>query len=106
MRPIDRFGLDLKRIRFLPPDSLNDELFFAEDGRKVKKDNTFSFNNVRYEPPADLRNKEIVIRFERNRSDRIIVYFKNQRIGQATPLDLIANGLLKRSTHNPQGANS
>ena len=65
MRPIDRFGLDLKRIRFLPPDQVNDELFYSEDTRKIKKDNTFSFNNVRYEAPADLRDKEIVIRFER-----------------------------------------
>jgi transposase InsO family protein len=103
MRPIDRFGLDLKRVRFLPPDELNDELFFAEDTRKVKKDNTFSFDNVRYEAPADLRDKPIVIRFNRTSSDRIIVYYKNQRIGQATVLDLIANGQLKRCSRKQQG---
>jgi transposase InsO family protein len=40
MKPIDRFGLDLNRIRFLPPSPTNDELFFAETTRKVKKDNT------------------------------------------------------------------
>jgi putative transposase len=106
MRPIDRFGLDLKRIRFLPPDQANDELFYAEDTRKIKKDNTFSFNNVRYEAPADLREKNITIRFERAKSDRIIVYYKNQRIGQAKPLDLIANGLLRRSSSQPIGGNS
>jgi putative transposase len=103
MRPIDRFGLDLKRIRFLPPDQVNDELFFAEDTRKVKKDNTFSFQNVRYETPADLRDKQITIRFDRVKSDRIIVYFKGSRIGQAKPLDLIANGLLKRCSRKNQG---
>lgn len=102
MRPIDRFGLDLKRIRFLPPDQLNDELFYAEDSRKVKKDNTFSFQNIRYEAPADLRDKTITIRFDREKPDRIIVFYKNQRIGQAKTLDLIANGLIKRS-HKPQG---
>jgi putative transposase len=106
MRPIDRFGLDLKRIRFLPPDQANDELFYAEDTRKIKKDNTFSFNNVRYEAPADLREKNITIRFERAKSDRIIVYYKNQRTGQAKPLDLIANGLLRRSSSQPIGGNS
>ncbi|MCP5006863.1 MAG: transposase family protein, partial [Planctomycetes bacterium] len=52
MIPIDRFGLDLKRIRFLPPSESNDELFFAEDTRKVKKDNTFSFKNTRFETPV------------------------------------------------------
>lgn len=30
MKPIDRFGLDLDRIRFLPPSEVNDELFFVE----------------------------------------------------------------------------
>jgi transposase InsO family protein len=102
MRPIDRFGLDLKRIRFLPPDQVNDELFYCEDSRKIKKDNTFSFNNVRYEAPADLRDREIVIRFERSKAERIIVYYKNQRMGQAKPLDLIANGQLKRCSRSPK----
>lgn len=96
MRPIDRFGLDLKQIRYLPPDQLNDELFFAEDQRNVKKDNTFNFNNVRYEAPADMREKTATIRFDRAKADRIIVYYKNQRIGEARVLDLIANGQLKR----------
>src|SRR6266851_4266945 len=30
MKPIDRFGLDLRRIRFLAPSEANDELFFVE----------------------------------------------------------------------------
>jgi len=102
MKPIDRFGVDLKRIRFLPPDPANDELFFAEDSRKVKKDNTFSFQNIRYEAPADLRDKEVQIRFDRFSPDRIILYYKNLRIGQANKLDLIANGLIKR---NNKGVN-
>jgi transposase InsO family protein len=103
MRPIDRFGLDLKRIRFLQPDQFNDELFYAEDSRKVKKDNTFPFQNARYEAPADLRDKTITIRFNRTNPDRIVVYYKNQRLGDARVLDLIANGLLKRSARKPQG---
>jgi putative transposase len=103
MRPIDRFGLDLKRIRFLQPDRFNDELFYAEDTRSVKKDNTFSVDNVRYEAPADLRNKKIVIRYDRSRKDRIIVFHKNQRIGEATLLNLIANGKLKRRSRIQEG---
>jgi hypothetical protein len=104
MRPIDRFGLDLKKIRFLPPDQVNDELFFAEDSRHVKKDNTFSFRNVRYEAPADLRDKEIIIRFDRTKMNCVVVYFKNQRIGQAKLLDLIANGQLKRCSRSQKEA--
>jgi len=96
MKPIDRFGMDLKRIKFLPPSEANDELFFAEATRKVKKDNTFSFKSIRFETPTDLRDKIIHIRFDRRVNNRVIIYYKNQRIGVAKPLDLIANGLLKR----------
>ena len=96
MAPISRFTMDMKRIKFLPPNQVNDELFYAEDTRKVKKDNTFSFKNERYEPDSDLRNKTITIRFDRNRLDRIIVYYKTRRIGLAEKLNLIANSQIKR----------
>ena len=96
MKPIDRFGLDLRRIRFLPPNEANDELFYAEAERKVKKDNTFSLHNIRYETPVDLRDKEVQIRYERHRAGTIVIYYKGQRMGIAKPLDMIANGLLRR----------
>lgn len=96
MTPISRFALDLKFIRFLPPNKANDELFYAEAVRQVKKDNTFSFKNVRYEPTADLQGKKITIRFDRSKAGGIIVYYKNQRIGKARRLDLIANSKIKR----------
>lgn len=97
MKPIDRFGLDLKRVRFLSPMDSNDELFYAEAARKVKKDNTFSFKNVRYETPVDLRDKQIQLRYERSRCNRIVIYYKDQRMGEAKPLDLIVNGRLRKS---------
>ncbi len=96
MTPINRFAMDMKFIKFLPPNEANDELFYAEDTRKVKKDNTFSFKNVRYEPTADLRNKKITIRFDRNKLDKVIVYYKNHRMGQAKELDLVANSKINR----------
>lgn len=96
MKPIDRFAMDLKRIRFLPPSEINDELFYDEDTRKVKKDNTFPFKNKRYEAPADLRNKQIQIRYDRFRPERIVVYYKDCRIGNADLLDLVSNAYLKR----------
>ena len=96
LKPIDRFGFDLKRVKFLSPCDDTDELFFAEDTRKVKNDNTFSFKNLRYETPVDLRDKLITIRFDRARFDRIVIYYKDQRMGDAKPLDAIANGLLRR----------
>lgn len=94
--PVSRFALDMKFINFLPPNKANDELFFAEDTRKVKKDNTFSFKNTRYEVPADLRDKTIFIRFDRSRYDKVVVYYKNHRIGTAQKLDLVANSKIRR----------
>jgi putative transposase len=98
MKPIDRFGIDLSRIRFLAPSEHADEIFYAEATRTVKKDNTFRFQSRRYETPADLRDREIQLRYERHRSDTaaIIVYSKGQRIGPARLLDTVANGMQRR----------
>jgi putative transposase len=98
MKPIDRFGIDLARVRFLAPSEHNDELFFAEADRKVKKDNTFSFGGRRYETPVDLRDQQIQLRYDRRRqgSTAVVVYHKSQRMGQARLLDAVANGLLRR----------
>ena len=98
MKPIDRFGIDLARVRFLAPSEHNDELFQAEAVRKVKKDNTFSFAARRYETPVDLRDKEIQLRYDRHRNDNavVIVYYKGQRMGAARLLDAVANGLARR----------
>jgi hypothetical protein len=97
MKPIDRFGIDLSRIRFLAPAEHNDELFYAEATRKVKKDNTFSFCKRRYETPVDLRDKHIELRYDRRRQDTpVIVYHKGQRLGAARLLDRVANGMMRR----------
>jgi transposase InsO family protein len=83
MRPIDRFGLDRSRLRFLPPNQANDELFYIEQPRKVRADNTFSLAATRYEAPADLRNRAITVRYDRRAPGRpaAIVYYQGQRIG-------------------------
>lgn len=98
MKPIDRFGLDRARIRYLPNLQANDELFFCEDERTVLANNTFSFNAATYEAPSLLRGRRIQIRFDRYRHDSpVIVYFKGERQGEAKPVDLVANGLLRRT---------
>jgi len=91
MRPIDRFGLDLARLRFLPPNEANDELFYDEAVRRVKKDNTFSFGGRRLEAPRDLRGRQVELRFDPQRQGRVIVFYKDQRMGQARLLDAVAN---------------
>lgn len=91
MKPIDRFGLDLRRIRFLPPDEVREELFFVEEPRKVRADNTFDLKKSRYEAPRDLRNRKISARFNRSNIGRVVVYFKGERMGEALPVDFLAN---------------
>lgn len=88
MTPRDRFGLDVDagRIQYLPPSQANDELFFFEDTRDVKKDNTFPVNKIRYEAPRDLREKKIIIRYDRYKLTRVIVFYKDERMGEAKPL--------------------
>ncbi len=98
MKPIDRFGIDLSRVRFLSPSEHNDELFYVEETRKDKKDNTFWFSNRRYETPVDLRDKEIHIRYDRSHKDTspVVIYYKGQRLGAARLLNAVANGLMRR----------
>ena len=96
MKPIDRFGVDLSRIRFLSPSEDTDELFYAETERHVKKDNTFSFHGKRYETPIDLRGRKISLRYERHRDGAVIVYDGDRRIGKARLLDAVANGMARR----------
>ncbi len=91
MRPIDRFGLDLSRVRFLPPSDVNEELFFVEQDRSVLADNTFSLKNTRFEAPRDLRNRKVQIRFDRLKFERAIVYYKGERMGEARPVDFVGN---------------
>lgn len=106
MKPIDRFGLDLSRIRFMPPSELNDEFFFMEEDRWVKIDNTFSLKNIRFEAPVDLREKQIQVRFERGRMTRVIVYYKESRMGEARPVDLIANDRKPRLRNKDENQNT
>ena len=92
MSPLDRFALDRKWVRFLPPNEANDELFFCEDERRVKADNTFSFKSVRFEAPRHLPERTITVRFQRSRPmERVVVFYKGERMGEARPLDPIAN---------------
>jgi len=91
VKPIDRFGIDRTRIRFLSPNHANDELFYIESSRSVRADNTFPLNSIRYEAPADLHCRKIQVRYDRHTIDTVIVYYKGHRIGIARPVNLIAN---------------
>jgi transposase InsO family protein len=92
MSPLDRFALDRNRVRFLPPNEANDELFFVEEDRHVRADNTFAFKSLRWEAPRHLPDRTIQVRYERKRPiQRVVVYYKAQRMGEARLLDAVAN---------------
>jgi len=92
MSPLDRFALDRNRVRFLPPNEANDELFFVEEDRHVRADNTFSFKALRFEAPRYLPERTVQVRFERKHpTQRVIVYYKGERMGPARLLDPVAN---------------
>jgi transposase InsO family protein len=92
MSPLDRFALDRRRIRYLPPNEVNEELFFVEEDRVVKTDNTFPFKNVRYEAPRHLPNRTVQVRYQRwQPNKRVVVYYKSERMGEARALDPVAN---------------
>ena len=91
MRPIDRFGLDLSRLRFLPPNEANDELFYDQAERLVRNDNTFSLLGQRLEAPRDLRGRKVQVRFDPQSPQRVVVFYKDQRMGPARALDAVAN---------------
>ncbi len=91
MIPVDRFNLDLNQVKFLCDDEYSQEIFFMEETRKVGKTNVFSINSQKFECPVDLRDKKIQVRFDRARRDCFIVYFNEQRLGEASVLDVVHN---------------
>ena len=102
MSPLDRYALDRKWVRFLPPNEANDELFFVEEERHVRADNTFAFKSLRWEAPRHLPDRTIHIRFQRSQpASRVVVYYKGERMGEARLLDAVANDR-KPSTSNFQ----
>ncbi len=92
MKPIDRFGLDLHLIRRLTDTEYHHELFHLQTTRKVRADNTFHYQNTRYEAPRDLRGKTIHLRYDRLQPQAPpVAYLDDIRLGPVIPLDAIAN---------------
>jgi len=104
MTPLDRFALDRNRVRFLPPNEANDELFFVEEQRHVRADNTFSFKSLRFEAPRHLPERTVQVRFQRkDPATRVIVYYRGERMGQARLLDPVANDRPARRPDSDSG---
>jgi len=68
----------------------------------VLADNTFSFKRIRFEAPRDLRNRAIQVRYDRLNFKAAIVYYKGERMGEAKPVDFIANDRPKKQMPKQQ----
>ena len=103
MPPIERFMLDRSRITFLANEQFTEEAFFVEVERKVNATNLVSLNKRTLECPVNLRGKRVQLRYERNRSDQVIVYYNDTRCGEARPLDAVHNshGIRKHGSGTP-----
>ena len=73
-------------------------IFNLQDGSEslLLKTNTFSLHNVTFECSADMREKVIEARFEAINKQKVIVYYKEKRIGPAHIVNLHLNATLKR----------
>ncbi len=96
MTPENRFAIDINRLQYLENNEHNDEIFFLEAIRNVTKTNTFSLHNITFECPVDLREKTIEVRFEAINKKKVVVYYKEKRMGQANIVNLHLNATLKR----------
>jgi len=75
----------LVQVRYLNRDAFSAELFYLEESRKIRNDNTFSFKKRRFEAPRDLRGKRILIRYNRTEEGMSppVVYEDGTRLGFA-----------------------
>lgn len=84
-----------------------DELFYHRMQRKVRKDGTISYAGKLFEVPSVLSRKTVVVVIEPHHQHALYVEDEHgKRIGDMTPLDLIANRHYKRAqslTTTPSG---
>lgn len=93
MSPLARYQQDLAKIRTLGPRAaMLDALFLHRVRRLVRKDGTVSYLGNRFEVPFELAGK--TVRLVVDPHAKVVVGVENEKgesIGQATPLDALAN---------------
>ena len=91
--PLARYQQDLPQIRSLGPLAAKlDALFLHRVRRLVRKDGTVSYQGGRFEVPFELTGKTVCLRVDPHVEQ--VVGVENEAgelIGQATPLDALAN---------------
>jgi putative transposase len=101
MTPLARYQQDLAQIRPLGPLAPHlDALFLHRVSRLVRKDGTVSFQGTRFEVPFELSGKTVRLVVDPHAGTVVgVENEKGEAVGQATPLDALAN--LNRQRRQP-----
>ena len=95
--PLDRWARCSERVRFPEPGVDLEEIFLAEDKRKVHKDRTISLHGKAYEAEAALVGETVILRYDpTTHGQPIQVWFKGNRYDDAKLVDTLANCYVKR----------
>ena len=103
LTPLARYQQDLPHVRTLGARAAQlDQLFLHRIGRKVKKDGTVSYLGQRFEVPFELSGKAVQLVVDPH-AQRVVAVENDhgECIGQATPLDALANATRRRRTPTP-----
>ncbi len=98
-RPIDRYRQSISQfpLKRVAEEHL-EELFFASETRRVKKDATLVVRNIVYEVPTALIGQRVELRHSQERPNEIFLYDQEQKVQKLRPVDVRANG----KTYRPQ----
>jgi transposase InsO family protein len=93
--PLDKWARVADEVRYLSEDL--DDLFLAEQKRKVAKDRTVSLGGIAYEVDAALVGETVTLRFDPSRPGRSVqVWLKGQKVHDAKVVDVRSNCFVRR----------
>ena len=103
LTPLARYQQDLPRVRTLGTRAAQlDQLFLHRISRKVKKDGTVSYLGQQFEVPFELSGKTVQLVVDPHAQKVVgVENAQGEAIGQATPLNALANATRKRRTPTP-----
>lgn len=103
--PLDRWAQRADEVKYLDGRADFDDLFHAEQKRKVAKDRTVSLQGLVYEVDAALVGETVTLRFEASSTPArtVQVWHGGQKIHDAKVVDLYANCFVKRDRSGSGG---
>jgi transposase InsO family protein len=103
LTPLARYQQDLSNVRMLGARAAQlDQLFLHRISRKVKKDGTVSYLGARFEVPFEFSGQSVYVVVDPHAQKVVgVENAQGESIGQATPLDALANATRRRRTPSP-----